>query len=77
MLYTTQTFCIKLQLKTILRMSHYTCRIEDLQVGINEQELVTNYEYLIFENNHSITEHRKYVHIPLRDMNFLYLSSTL
>lgn len=40
------------------------CNLEDLQVSINEQELPTNYENLVFENNCSATENKKIYPYP-------------
>lgn len=50
---------------------------ENLQVILIEQELLTNYKYIIFTNNHSATEDKKYFYIFLRGVDFLFLSNTL
>ena len=47
------------------------------KLAYKNKNLQTNFEYLIFENNHSATEGKCCVHAPIWKVDFLFLSSML
>lgn len=47
------------------------------KLAYKNKNLQTNFEYIIFENNHSATEGKCCVHAPIWKVDFLFLSSIL